>query len=254
MKITKFKKISKDKYKVYLEDGKDISLYEDVIINNNLLVDKKIDDYLLNDLIKQNDVVSAYSMALNFISIRIRSKKEVYEYLEKKQVQSLIIDKTVNRLVKEGYINDLNFSKSYVNDQLLLTASGPYKIKKNLFKYGIDEEIINEVFSEIDYNLIEQRLFSLINKQLKTKKGSKSMVKIKLLNYFCNLGYDKEIILKQLDKVNIQSSLDMLKKEYNKLYNKYSKVYDDEKLKYVIEQKLFVKGYTKEEINSVKNS
>ena len=37
MKILKFKKQSKDKYKLYLDDNSDITLYEDVIIKNNLL-------------------------------------------------------------------------------------------------------------------------------------------------------------------------------------------------------------------------
>ena len=42
MKITKFKKVSNDKYKVYLENNDVITLFEDVIIINNLLITKEI--------------------------------------------------------------------------------------------------------------------------------------------------------------------------------------------------------------------
>ena len=46
MKILKFKKQSKDKYKLYLDNNSDITLYEDVIIKNNLLITKEISDEL----------------------------------------------------------------------------------------------------------------------------------------------------------------------------------------------------------------
>ena len=43
MKIIKYKKEKSGKYKIYLEDGTTIDTYEDVIINNNLLVKKEIE-------------------------------------------------------------------------------------------------------------------------------------------------------------------------------------------------------------------
>ena len=55
MKILKFKKQSKDKYKLYFDDNSEITLYEDVIIKNNLLITKQIDKKLLDDLEKENN-------------------------------------------------------------------------------------------------------------------------------------------------------------------------------------------------------
>ena len=42
MKILKFKKVSKNKYKIFLDNDSNITLYEDVIINNNLLIKKEV--------------------------------------------------------------------------------------------------------------------------------------------------------------------------------------------------------------------
>ena len=84
MRISKFKKTSNGKYKIYLDNNDTIVLYEDVIINNNLLIKKEIDSDLMERLIIENNNVNVYSTALNYISIRMRSKKEVYDYLEKK--------------------------------------------------------------------------------------------------------------------------------------------------------------------------
>ena len=254
MKIIKFKKTSKDKYKLYLDNGESLSLFEDVIVNNNLLLTKQIDNELLDKLNYQNNEQHAYVLAIKYLSIKMRSEKEVSEYLIKKGVEENVINEVINRLIKDGYINDLAFSKAYVNDALLLSNDGPYKIKNNLIKYGVKQEIIDEVINDIDLNLVNQKLNNLIEKQIRIKKGSFNMIKVKLLNYFYNLGYDKESILKKLNECVIKVDYDHLKKEYKKLYNKYFNKYDPDKLKYMIEQKLYAKGYTKEDMDKIKEN
>ena len=170
MKIIKFKKTSKDKYKLYLDNGESLSLFEDVIVNNNLLLTKQIDNELLDKLNYQNNEQHAYVIAIKYLSIKMRSKKEVSEYLIKKGVEENVITEVINRLIKDGYINDLAFSKAYVNDALLLSNDGPYKIKNNLIKYGVKQEIIDEVINDIDLNLVNQKLNNLIEKQIRIKK------------------------------------------------------------------------------------
>lgn len=251
MKIIKFKKISKGKYKVYLDDGSIISLYEDVIVNNNLLFTKEISDELINDLNKQNQDIHVYTIALRFISIRMRSIKEVRIYLEKKQVDHDLINKTIEKLIKEGYLNDFNFAKAYTNDQLIISNKGPLKIKNELLNYGIENDIINEVIDEIDACIIKEKLSNLMEKQIKLKKGSVNSLKIKLINYFNNLGYDKGMILEELSKHKLKSDPNKLLKDYNKLYNKYKSKYNENELKYVIVQKLYSKGYTTDDISKL---
>lgn len=252
MKILKFKKTTKGKYKVFLDNNQAISLYEDVIINNNLLLKKEIEDDILDDLIKENNDMHVYSMAINYISVRMRSIKEIREYLKRKQVSSNVIEETVDKLIKSGYLNDFNFAKAYVNDQLLITNKGPLKIKQELIKHGVSSDIINEVIEEIDKELIKEKLSNLMSKQLRLKKGSTNSVKTKLLNYFYNIGYSKEDVLNEFSNHHFKLDIDHLKKEYDKLKLKYSKKYDENELEYVIKTKLYQKGYSADEINKIK--
>lgn len=252
MKIIKFKKVSLDKYKVYLDNGDIISLYEDVIVNNRLLLTKEVDEELIKVLNKENNSVNAYYFAIKYLTIRKRSKKEVIEYLRKKDITEEMIEKVIERLEKEGNINDFSFSKSYVNDSLLLTNKGPLRIKNELIKYGISTDIINEALYDIDYELLKEKLFNLIDKQIKIRKDSPSVLKLKLLNYFYNLGYEKEMILDELKKFNVKANIEQLQKEYNKLYRKYSKKYEESELDYYINKKLYEKGYSSEDISKIK--
>ena len=77
MKIIKFKKTAKDKYKLYLDNGESLSLFEDVIVNNNLLLTKQIDNELLDKLNYQNNEQHAYVLAIKYLSIKMRSKKKL---------------------------------------------------------------------------------------------------------------------------------------------------------------------------------
>ena len=252
MKIIKFKKVSLDKYKVYLDNNEIISLYEDVIVNNRLLLTKEIDEELLKKLTKENNSVNAYYVALKYISIRKRSKKEVVEYLNKKDIAEEMIEKVIDRLEKEGNINDFSFSKSYVNDSLLLTNKGPLRIKNELIKYGISKDIIEEALYDIDYEILKEKLFNLIDKQIKIRKDSPSVLKLKLLNYFYNLGYEKDMILDELKKFNVKANIEQLQKEYNMLYRKYSRKYEGNELEFYINKRLYEKGYNSEDISKIK--
>lgn len=251
MKILKFKKTSKDKYKLLLDNNESITLYEDVIINNNLLLTKEIDNDKLDDLIKQNNDMYSYSMALNYISIKMRSIKEIKKYLLKKGFNEGVCSKTTDKLVKDGYLNDLKFTKSFINDQLNLTTSGPLKIKKELMKYGVKEDIISDEIGNIDNLIIKEKLSKLMEKQLKLKKGSLNLLKIKLINSFVNLGYEKDMIVDELSKHELKSDETKLKKDYEKLYNKYKSKYEESSLLYFVSQKLYSKGYTSEEIKNI---
>ena len=251
MKIIKFKKVPRGKYKIFFDNNSDITLYEDVIINNNLLITKEVDNENLDELIKENSKYNVYFIALNYISIKMRSKKELNEYLIRKQVSKNIIEKVITRLEKEGYLNDFKFAKAYTNDQMLITNKGPLKIKLELKKYGIKDEIIEEVIEEIDKCILKEKLSNLMAKQFKIKKGSSNSVKIKLINYFTNLGYDKNMILDEISNYKFKSDSSMLQKDYERLYNRYKSKYQKIDLIYFISNKLYSKGYSMEDIKSV---
>lgn len=251
MKILKYKKIGKDKYKITLDDNKEIELYEDVIVKNNLLLNKEIEDDKLDALLKQNEEEKNYFLALKYISIKMRSIKEIKNYLSKKNVSNNVIQNIVKRLIKEGYLNDALFVKAFINDQINLTLNGPIKIKNELLKHDINKDVIDEEISKIDNNLIKEKLNKLLKKQLKIKKGSYNSVKNKLINHFINLGYYKEDILNEISLLDIKTDDTKLKKDYERLYSKYKSKYNGDKLNYFIMQKLYLKGYTKEDISKV---
>ena len=245
MKVLKYKKI-KNKYRVYLEKEY-IDLFEEVIINNNLLLMKEIDNNLLVKLKEDNNKYEIIDSSISYINKKLRTRSEIRRYLSKKYNKNEI-EYAIKELENRGYIDDEKYIKAYIYDKFNLTNDGPIKIKNDLYKEHFEEKLINKYIEDINIEDIEDKLDKLIDKKIKSSKNySGSVLKYKLFNYFVNIGYDKEIINNLLDKKNLTNNEQGIK-EYNKLLRKYSTKYSGYELENIIRQKLYMKGYSLEEI------
>ena len=201
MKIEKYESINNGQYKIYLSDGTILKINSDVIINNNLLYKKEIDNTLLNKILKENDNANIYNKCVKYISVRLRSKKEIIDYLKK-----LNIDNTadiIDKLIKNNLINDEVFTKAFIKDKINFTSYGPYRIRQELNKYNIDNEIIDKYINDIDEEILIDKVDKQINKMIKSnRKYSGNILKSKIYNNLYNNGFDKDMIINVLNNYN----------------------------------------------------
>lgn len=243
MQIIKFKKISQSKYKVFFSDNSDIILHEDIILKYNLISNKNIDTDIFDNIITDNNRYLVYDMALKYIGVKLRCEGEIRNYLKKKNIEKDLIDSVILKLRSNGYLDDIAYIRSYIYDKLNISKIGPNKIRKELTSLGFDENIIDDEISKIDKEDILLNLDKLITKKINQNRNySGNVLKQKILNYFIDRGYYKEDIL-SIISTKILYDEDSLKREYEKLYNKYSKKYSGDKLTIIIKQKLYQKGF-----------
>lgn len=201
MKIEKYESINNGQYKIYLSDGTILKINSDVIINNNLLYKKEMDNTLLNKILKENDNANIYNKCVKYISVRLRSKKEIIDYLKK-----LNIDNTadiIDKLTKNNLINDEVFTKAFIKDKINFTSYGPYRIRQELNKYNIDNEIIDKYINDIDEEILIDKVDKQINKMIKSnRKYSGNILKSKIYNNLYNNGFDKDMIINVLNNYN----------------------------------------------------
>ena len=250
MRINKFKKVGTNKYRIYF-DNNSLLLYEDVILKYNLLYKKDIDSDLLLEIDKENLKASIYDVSLKYISVRMRSIKEMREYLNRKKFDNKDIEDTINKLINNGLLDNKKFAISFVNDKIHLTNNGIDKIKNDLEKLGVEEEFISNALNSIDSNMLLDKLNKIIDKEIRLNtKLPIGKMKNKIINRCINLGYRLEDINNILDNYDLVSTSD-IRNDYDKLYKKYSNKYDEYKLKNVLKSKLYQKGYGIEEINKI---
>lgn len=254
MKIKKLKKQGL-KYKIILENNDVIDTYDEVIIKNNILYKKEIDSKMLETILNENKYYEVYNALIKYIKNRLRSEYDIKKKLEKYEINDNKKEKILEELKNNNMINDRIFARSYIHDKLSFSQDGPNKIKQALLKEKINIEIIEEEFTSIDKDKVKEKLEKMILKKIQSNtKYTSSILKTKLLNYFINLGYEKENIIYYFDKNKTNNKINnkkIIQKEYDKLMNKYKNKYDEYQLKLIIKQKLYQKGFKIDEIEQI---
>ena len=115
MMIEKYEFIKNGYYNIYLSNGEVITLNEKVITKNELLLKKELTTELYDKLIYENSVCEAENAGIKYISIRLRSIKEVRDYLCKKKYLANVIDSAICNLLNNGYLDDNRFAKAFIS-------------------------------------------------------------------------------------------------------------------------------------------
>ena len=248
MKIISYKKTSRGRYIITLDNNK-LTLYEDVILNSNLLFQKDITLELLEKVMNENNYYEAYDLSLSYIETKLRTESEIISYLEKKGFTKNIIDDTIKKLKESNLINEKLYIEAYTYDKINLSSYGPFKIKRNLLDLGLSEEEIDAYLDTISSEVWKSKLDKIISKKVSLMKNKSAyMIKNKLKVDLFNLGYDRNMIDSLLISINLNDE-DAIKKEMSKAYDKYSKKYEGEQLKRQIKNYLYKKGFITSDID-----
>ncbi|MBE6144135.1 MAG: hypothetical protein E7169_00980 [Firmicutes bacterium] len=251
MKVEKIKKLKNGKYKIELDDDYKITTYDDVILKHNLLFNKEIDNDELNEMIKDNEYYDIYNKCIKYISKKLRSEKEIKEYLNKFEIEENTKNKIIKDLKNINMINDYNFMKAYISDRIYLSNDGLDKIKTDLISHNIDISLINDELDKIDKSIIKEKLTKLIIKKVKSNhKNSSYMIRQKIYHDMINLGYSSEMFNECYDLLDVDDN-DNLKKEFNKLYKRLSTKEINDNLYLKIRQKLYQNGYNLSDIDKL---
>lgn len=243
MKIIKYRKASKGKYKILLDDDCELLLYEDVILKYELLLKKEILEADILEIEKFNQECDVYYVALESIKHRFKSVFDTKEFLMKKEYPIEMIDIAIDKLIEQGYLNDRSFAKSYINNQIVTTNKGPYKIRRELSEHRVALDIIDEELMMFDVDTQLEKINKVATRLYNSNRNKGGVVlKKKIVNDLVNLGYENQIILKVIDDFDFSNNKDIATKEYEKLYRRLSRKYEGKELEYKIKEKLYQKG------------
>lgn len=249
--MKKINRISKknNKYLLTLSDNTSLSFYEDTIIKYNLYKIKDIDDNTFKEIINYNNFIEGYNVALKYINTKLRMKKEIKNKL--KDYKEDMVDKIIKKLEDNNYLNEELYIESYLHDAIYISLMGPIKIKNNLMKLGLSNKLIDNYLNKVDEDIWLNNIRMLVDKKIKnTHDKSKSMLKNNLYNSLLYQGYSSDLINKVLDTIEI-SDRENIESTYLKEYKRLSSKYKDKELIFKIKNKLYTKGYLKEDINYI---
>lgn len=202
MKIDKYEKIGVDKYRLYLSNGEVIDTYDNVILDNELLLKKELSNSLYSKILTDTHIYDIYNIALKYIKVRLRSTKEIKDYLTRKKIESEDIELVIDKLTKTNNLNDDYFSICFIKDKFRFTSWGQYRIKQELKKLGVADEIINKNINIISKEESLEKIDKLINKQIKSNHNKLDNYKLKNKIYtnLVKLGYEASDVINILNE------------------------------------------------------
>lgn len=197
MIITKIEiqKNNKRRYNLYCGDSYLFSVMEDTLLHFSIAKDKNYSDQKLAEIQQYDQLMQCIDQAYRFLSRRPHLEAELKRKLRQKNYPESIIQQVLQRLGKNKYLDDSDYIRRLILEEIQ-KKNGPLLIKKKLLEKGAAPEEINEKM-KLFYTpkLIAQNAGALAAKKEKGLDCSDSRrFKQKIGAFLQQKGYDWETI------------------------------------------------------------
>lgn len=193
----------KNRRSIFLNGKFAIGVDESIISGLNLKVGREITEEELNNIVHAELVNQAKERALKLLDYRKRSRLEIEQKLKKADYEQGVIDEVIQNLEELGFIDDLDFSQSWVNSRKSGKGMGKNRIKWELKQKGIDKEVLDSALlslnSEDEY---ETALKSAENRWRKDKDPDIRAKKRRLISYLSRQGFSWETANKVVETIS----------------------------------------------------
>src|SRR5690625_558232 len=170
MKISKIttQKKNNHRYNIFLQKGSTeeyaFSVDEDVLIKFHLRKGLSLTDELIEEITSEDHKQKAYNKVIRYLSYRMRTEKEIREYLQKEDLFPEHVDEIIAKLEKNNLVDDLEFAKMFVRSRINTSNKGPGLIRKELEVKGIHDENIDEALSQFTTKDQKEKTLQVIQK------------------------------------------------------------------------------------------
>lgn len=187
----------KKKFHVSFDNGEDIKISEDTLVNFGLYKDQEVEEEFVENLKFEDEKSEALLLSYKFLQ-RNKTKQQLIDYLYKNKIQRDIIDLVLPILEEKNYLNDEDYARRYLSDALNIKKYGKIKTRYMLMSKGIDKKIIEKVMEDYDYELEYMNALELIEKRISKDETDPKIIN-SAKNYLQGRGFEFEIINFTLD-------------------------------------------------------
>ena len=151
---------------------------------------------------KELSYEQALSRAASLCSTSEHCTGEMEEKLRKWGLENNEIERALEYLVDEKYIDNLRFSRAYCLDKLRYNHWGRIKIQQMLHHLGLSSQEIQEGLSAIEENEYKEILLTVANAKLRTLHDEDAFTRQgKLIRHLLSRGFEMDFIMKHLPSV-----------------------------------------------------
>jgi len=142
-----------------------------------------------------NPTEKAHSYAFLLLKFRLRSEKELYQRLKRKNFSPQVIEETLSFLKEKGFIDDRVFAKAWAESRIK-KPFGPRRIEQELNLKGVDKKIIKDRLQKLKKSYSEEALIKKIARERieKLKRVDPDAARRRLYAYLLRRGFSPDIV------------------------------------------------------------
>lgn len=204
MLVTRILKVRRERnrFEVYLDDTPAFRVSETVLVKHGLHRGQDIDEHTVQSIVQADTRELAHQAAINFISYRPRSSKEVLDKLIRKGFESDLARQIVDQLREMMLINDLEFARMFVRDKLRGKPMGRALLRKKLLEKGMSFQLAERILKEYvtaeneqeAAQALAERKFKMSRKRFSGLEPA--LQQKRLADYLLNRGFSAEVAYK----------------------------------------------------------
>ncbi|MEB3058464.1 regulatory protein RecX [Parvimonas sp. D9] len=187
---------SKEVFEVVFEDETKLLLNYNIFEKYKVSVDMDFSEDEILEMKYFSDIERAKSRAINYISGKLKTKYEVRLKLKENGFTEDVIDKVLDILEKEEYLNDKVYCEIFIEDKKKLNGYGKNKIKSLLIQKGISKNIFEDFLNEFEYDEEFDNALKMGIKKLELLSNEEDNFKKKqkIINYLTYRGFGFDVI------------------------------------------------------------
>lgn len=243
---------AKNRFNIYINDEYAFPVDDNLLVQHRLIKGKTLTEDEIEELREKGELSKGYQAALHFLNFKMRTEKEIRDYLIDKDYQSL--EPIIQKLKDNRLINDEEYAKSFVRTYSTLKLEGPKKMERALAVKGLTKEEIMTGMDEYAYDLQVENARQLAEKVLNRQrnKSSKEMIQ-KVREQLMTKGFESDVIQLVLDELDTDQTDDeeyvALRNQGDKAWTRYARKHKGYDLKSRTKSYLYSKGYPRELID-----
>jgi regulatory protein len=193
MTITKLTwgKKNKERVNVYIDEAFAFSLSYGVFIESGLQKDMEVNENQIEMLCQTDEAQKVKKKALNLLSYRPHSQKELAQKLTKDGVDPSLVQDAIHYATDHNYQSDQEYAHMMAR-HLIKKGASNRRIGWDLSQKGVSKEIIEEILSDLSDE--DQRIQAIIEKKARHLPICEKKEKDRIIQSLLRMGYSYDDI------------------------------------------------------------
>jgi len=197
--IKRQRRVGSTRFNILLDGEYAFALSDLELSNSGLRVGQELSAHEVEEFRGQAGEAKAYALALRFLGIRQRSRRELMDYLVgRKDCDHDEAEAALERLERLGLVDDLRFAQAWIADRQAVRPRSKIRLAQELAAKGISRDVADQALAAVDLESEVVVLRKLIERKRRLPAYRDQQ---KLTNYLMRQGYRYDLIKEALEDI-----------------------------------------------------